>query len=100
MLDRLLDLDPELGHRSSGASTVTALEYTVTRVAPRSKSRRASTSGGRPRRSPRATEYDSIAIPVIERLQSKMRTVGDAPARTVTVITWPIRAADYVLSAP
>jgi hypothetical protein len=31
--------------------------------------------------------YDSIAMPVIERLHEKKRTAGEAPGRAVTVMS-------------
>ena len=65
------------GHCSAGAVTFTALEYTVTPVAPRSNSRRANTSGGRPPFTASADGYRSMAMPVSERLRSNMRTDGD-----------------------
>ena len=77
-----------VAHTSTGAATATALEYTVTVVAPRSNSRRARTSGGRspPSFTSSIDAYRSIAMPVRERFRSKMRTLGDAPGRTVTVM--------------
>jgi len=64
------------------------LEYTVTEVAPKSNRRRASTSGGRspPSFTSSMDAYRSMAMPVRERFRSKMRTLGDAPGRTVTVM--------------
>ena len=65
-------------------------EYTVTVVAPRSNSRFASTSGARLPLASLTEAYDSIAIPVIDRLQANMRTSGLAPGCAVTVISCPI----------
>ena len=65
----------------------------MTFVAPRSKSRRASTSGGRAPVGVPAEVYVSIAMPVIERFASKNRISGRVPVRIVTVIGWPMAAA-------
>src|SRR5829696_5441119 len=74
------------------AVTATELEYTVTALAPRSNSRLASTPDGRwsPSLTSVADAKRSMAIPVSERLRSKIRTAGDDPARVVTVMNWPM----------
>ena len=72
--------------RPAGQRGRPQLEYTVTASAPRSNSRRARTSGGRPPFTSSTDAYRSIAIPVIERSRLKMRTPGDAPGCTDTVM--------------
>ena len=78
-------------HRAGSAFTVTVFEYTDTAWAPSSNSRRASTLAGFVARAALSacSSKRSIAMPVIERFVSKLRTSGLAPRVMVTVSVCP-----------